>query len=131
MKRTTAILLILVLTSSPGLLALSLVNADCCHSMKMEMETGCCSTSPRVEKSQCDMTGMDSSSLVPCGCVHEISSTDEAAVQSKISLQKDLVLLSTIQLNDTPKTNYLDSRNETNLYQTQVPIYKSISSFLI
>ena len=109
---------------------------DCCHTPPVEQEEShsCCMMEEPVEpeKSSCNMFEMTSSSLDNCGCIHELNEIDETVlINFKVDFSQFVFIESEV-VNDLSNPNeFSNSLLQSLIYSNSVPIYITVSSYLI
>ncbi len=137
LRKITIILLALLLSGLPTLTAETITDTTCCHSpepVQKVQSHSCCEMEKPEEQPQsvCDIFEITSSSLDNCGCIHEINSVDETIIiNTKLDLSS-VVVLESDQITDD-EIRPLNSTYESGKihFQNSIPIYISVSSYLI
>ena len=121
--------------------AINFVPHKCCCAEipakeEMSNESSCCAMKHEEKKEhkkdQCDISKMNNVSLTTCGCVHKYTSTDESTlVTLKDHSLNSLVAESTVTEQADKKLLHSYSRLEVPDYTGTIPIYISVSSYLI
>ena len=137
MKKILNILLVFALTGLPNLFAQSLADANCCHaSVEAELsESACCEMSDPIEETQtqgCSTFEINSTSIDNCGCIHQLFTIDDTVINQ---LKNDFTKINLTSTNSSEVAVELGSNAKyfvSNIpYNIKIPIYISVSSFLI
>lgn len=137
MKKTLHISLVFLLSGVLNLLALtSAEEMICCHNPAPQKEEthSCCEMEQPVEQSPptCNMFEMAPSSFDNCGCIHELISFDETVLANvKVEFSQTLFVESNIVSDFSNNTSYSNNTLYNLVYQNSIPIYISVSSYLI
>jgi hypothetical protein len=118
-------------------MANSTTEMECCHNpapVEQKESHTCCTIEEPVEpeKSSCNMFEMAASSLDNCGCIHELNEIDETVLTSIKVDYSQFVIIQTEISNDLSTNNEFSNASIQNLvYLNTVPIYITVSSYLI
>lgn len=134
LNKAINILLVLLLSGVPTLAAKNVSDVQCCHSKNKapEKKHSCCEMPEEKPAEECNMFKINPSSFDHCGCIHEYNTLDQTVLNR---LDTDLSrVLAELTFDNSAEIN---TSIQTELYITKipynykVPIYISISSYLI
>jgi len=130
--------LIFLVSGLPALVAQTSVGTECCHTThKKKQETHSCCEMPapkeeKQEETKCDIFEMNSSTMDNCGCIHELINLDNSVLtKTNFDFSKTIAEIDSGILTNDEITNQTEFYITEIPYHYKVPIYISVSSYLI
>ncbi|MBZ0177961.1 MAG: hypothetical protein K8F36_01630 [Melioribacteraceae bacterium] len=139
LKKTAYIILIFLISGIPNVLTGLSNPLDCCHESNLEpiqesAETNsCCESKNKTTSSdRCALFNLSSIALDNCDCDHSLQKTDDLVLLNhKVDLSKSMLSVISIKNLSDNDGHYSSNVNFNIPHHEKIPIYITVSSYLI